>query len=395
MRVRGNRSVASAAIAVCLGVTATCRASEWQGESGVDYRMSVERNPNYSAATPANRTMGLMRIFGTIAAESASQTVDVTADWSTRRYSGDAVLDRDEYGARVLASQEFERRRVSLSAGVSQDTIMVGEFENRHYQLVQKWRQSSTIAPRIRFDLASSLTASAGLGLSQVKHPSTQGSGLVDYRNVSTDGSLQAEVSERIQGGVSAYATHLSTYGLAGTSDDLGAQGQVVFSASEKNVVELSSGLHRLTNSGLGYADSNWGWLISARGAVETALGGFSAGVSRSVVPGGGGSLVQRDQVDGELRYSVSAAVAATMNSQAGRERSWTSGSSGLDRNFATIGIRLVREMSPKFSVSLGNEWSYYAFENSPSGVMRAALYCQLTYRPDSVRLKRSESKVF
>jgi len=395
MNWRGICSVGLAAIGMGIGGEMNCRADELHGESGLDYRMSTERNSNYSVANPVNRDMGLVRIFGKMAAESEFRSVDVAADWSRRQYSGDELLDHDEYGVRFSGNQELKAGYFSLAAGVAKDTLRVGEIENGQFVLARKWRTSVNVAPRIRFELTPSLVSSVGLGLSQVAYPDSLLSGLVDYRHVSADWSLQKEMSERTRGQVSAYGTHFSTYGLAGTSVDMGGQGQLSISLSEKSSLELSTGAHKVTHSGPGAAESRLGWLISGRGAAETLAGGFSVGMSRSVVPGGNGSLIQRDQVDGEFRYSINEAVAVAMNGQGGRERAWMlGGTRGSNRDFATFGARLARQMSANFSVSLGSEWSYYAFENSPSGVMRTAVYCQLTYRPDSIRLKKRENKV-
>lgn len=396
MNWRGICSLALAAIALGFGGGMNCRADELRGESGLDYRMSTERNPNYSVANPVNRNMGLLRIFARMAAESELRTVDVAADWSRQQYSGDSLLDHDEYGLRLSGNQELKTGVFSLAGGVSRDTLLVGEIENRQFVLARKWRTSENIAPRFRFELAPSLVSSVGLGLSQVTYPDLLFSGLVDYRNLSADWSLQKEMSERTRGQVSAYVTHLSTYGLAGTSDDVGAQGQLAISVSEKSNLELSTGFHRVSNSAFGTTESRFGWLISGRGVVESGVGGYSAGVSRSVVPGGNGSLIQRDQLEGEFRYSISDAISVAVTNQAGRERSWSlGGSRGLDRDYAALGLRLAREISANFSFSFGSEWNYFAFENSPSSVVRTSIYCQLTFRPDSIGLKKRENKVF
>lgn len=372
------------------------RADEWRGESTVDLRMSIERNPNYSATNPGNRHMGLSRIFGRLTTESESRTVDVTADWTRQNYSGDALLDRDEYGVRMVGNKELESSTFSYSVGVSRDTLLVGDIENRQFVLVRKWRTSENIAPRIRFDLTPFTTSSIGLGLSQVTYPESRLSSLIDYRNVSADWSLQTELTERIGGQLSAYATHLSTYGQAGTSGDVGTQGQLLIALSRKHDLELSTGFHRVSNSAFANSESRFGWLVSGRGVAETATGGFSASISRSVVPGGNGSLIQKDQIDVDFHRSVNDLFTLVINSQAGRERAWTiGGARGLNRVFAVLSTRLSREISRNFSLSFGNEWNYYAFESSPSSVVRTALFGQLTYRPNSSQLKKRENKVF
>jgi|GEM_PF-6649692 len=396
MNWRGPCSVALGAIAIGVGGTMNCNADELRGESGLDYRMSIERNPNYSVSNPKNRDVALVRLFGKLAAESEYRAVNVTADWTRQRYSGNGLLDHDEYGVRFGGNQALKADQFLLAAGVSRDTLLVAEIENGQFILARKWRTSENIAPRMRFELTPSVVQSIGLGLSQVAYPDSLLSGLVDYRNISADWSLQKELSEETRGQISAYATHLSTYGLAGTSDDIGAQGQISIAVSDKSDLELSTGVHKVTNAAFDNTESRLGWLISGRAAAERMVSGFSAGVSRSVVPGGNGTLIQRDQLDGEFHYSISEAVSVAMNSQAGRERSWTiRGARGLDRDFATLGLRLAREISANFSLSLGSEWSYYAFEGSPSSVVRSSVNFQLTYRPDSIRLKKRENRVY
>ena len=198
-------------------------------------------------------------------------TFALTPRGSVSRYSGDDVLDSEDWGVNTMYRHSGERLSFDVQAGIADDSTLTTELGETGFVEGNTRRHSRQASTSLSQYLGSRHLLRYQLAMSDIDYDRTLGTGLVGYRYPSIDLLYTANMSPRVDVTVMANVARLEVPLTHVETDTRGAQIGFRFRVSERFDLEARAG--RTNTQARGRSDVAQSYLrerIVARRTIES-----------------------------------------------------------------------------------------------------------------------------
>jgi hypothetical protein len=230
---------------------------------------------------------------------------------SASRYSGDDVLDSDDWGVDTLYRRTGERVTFDVQGGMSDDSTLTTELGETGFVETNTRRHALQASTSLSHYLGSRHMLRYQVGMSDIDYDRTLGTGLVGYRYPSIDVLYAATMSPRLDLTLTANAARLEVPLTHVQTDTRGAQLGFRFRVTERFDLEARAG--RTHTQARGRSDVSQSYFAQASWQDERS--NLALTLSQDVQPSGNGILVHADDL--RLAYAFKLTERLTLDASA------------------------------------------------------------------------------
>jgi hypothetical protein len=288
-----------AALGSCVlgGGAAPLRAAEWSITP--DYSASVDYDSNRRLQVDGKKSSEASVLAVDLRLKRALENMDLTIEprYALRRFTDASLGNGDDRSVYAGFNWSRERSTVSLTASYFDQSTLTTELLETGIVAADTHRRLEQAGASWNWGLTERRTLIAQLSYMDVSYRGQSAALLPGYRYPSATFGERFSFSERGSFTLSAYGSRLQSDTPGNSSHQLGLQGQIVYSLSERMNIDASIGESSRVLSG----ESSHGTDASVSMNYSLYSTQASVGYTRSLVPYGVGFLVQRQQFTATL----------------------------------------------------------------------------------------------
>jgi len=360
MGLRGTRLSAALVAAAGVAAAAGAQAAEWWLEPMV--RGQTFHDDNLRLLTTDEQAVWSVllepRLAGGRRIERAGIAFDAGAQF--RRYPGDSELDSNDQDLHLDSYYLTERDRFGLDLDFIRDTTLTSELDETGFVQVRRRRTTREASPSWIRSLGARDTLQLSYYYSSVTYDAPV-SEFVDYDYQTFAGTWMRRLDAKNQLHFTALYSRFEAPDIDSQTDTVGLQGGLERDFSERTKGTFLAGWRR-TDAQFRSFQQFGPFLIPVQAETQSDGGLFSAEIehrferavlkaslSRSIDPGGFGTVYQSDKVRISARFKFTERRRGGFNVYALRNEAVEGGSTARDRTYYRI--------NPFFEWDLSREW--------------------------------------
>lgn len=390
----------------------TLGATEWRLEPGVNLRTEFDDNPRLVSGAADAAYGVILRPSARLLAREALWEAGARATLQGRRYWGQDGLDTNDAYLDLDLLRRWERGRLDLAAGFSNDTsIRIDGIDfDTGISLAQIDRKTRDASLSYRYSLSERSSLSLAYVFTRVDYGNDPGQNLTDYRYLAPSLTFNHQLTPRSAWygvlGYSRFDTPTVTVGdslfsntSARRSETYELRGGYRHLFTERLQTDLSLGARRtrseVTSSGriFGVAipeqrsrDSSTGFVASAEVSYRFEVDRVQLNFNKSITPTSVGSEVDRSELGLSWEHRLGERLNAVLDLRLQNNQTINNGNTLADRDLLLINPQLRWDLARETRLSLG--YRYRRVDRNNSADSHAA-FAVLDHRFDPITLGR------
>lgn len=359
-------------------------AGEWQVEPWARANLEANDNIRFTSTNPEQSTGVVLEVGGKFHNDTEAVRTSLTPKLVFRRYDSSANVDSNDQYLTFSTRLLQERGEVGLSANVVRNTTLTSELEDTGIVSVGKRRTEYRLDPSYQYRLSERDSLNASVGARAIRYEEGLSSGLIDYDYRTANLTYSRRLSELLDWSGTAYYARYEAKDVDSTADTYGLRFGVSRLLSERTRMGFYVGGYRTDSRFYGAASDRSGGTTKLTLDHATELTRFNLGLSRDVVPSGGGEVREDTSLNlsanRRLSEKMSVGLSATV-----QQRNAIAG--GSDRDYLTISPSISWRLTRQWKVSGSYRYSRQKYDVSNSTAEANAVTVGLEYRPVQINL--------
>lgn len=388
-------------------------AAEWSVEPSVSLR--EEHDSNIQMTTLPHKATWKTFLTPAITAARKTETdaILLGARLSSRHYSGDLDLTRNDQYYTLSGNAKSERNQWGLDAAMTRDANITAHTSSGE---TKAQRDYITLSPSWTFLVDEKNQFKLNYQHAKANYLNASGTSLTDYSNQSLSTSWQYQLDERNKFNVALYGSGYETSTGSYKSDTTGVQGGISrdFSETLSGSFLLGRRTTKTTRVGLECPEKTEifpGITLCDLGLVarqpvsleETGTGStltaslkyraetfdVSGEITRDINPSGVGSLRETDGFQLVASNKLTPNLVARLNFQIQNERDLGDVSSTSDRRYYKIEPKVNWRMTEWWTLDAGYSYASQKYRAAASAANANVVYVNLTYTWPKIAVSR------
>lgn len=394
-------------------------AAEWSVEPSVSLREEYDSNIQLTTLPHDATWKTFLTPAITAACKTEADAILLGARLSSRHYSGDLDLTRNDQYYTLSGNAHSERNQWGLDASMTRDASITAHTSSGE---TTAQRDYITLSPSWVFLVDERNQFRLNYQYANANYLNAGGTSLTDYRNQSLSTSWQYQFDERNKFNVVLYGSGYETSTGSYKSDTTGIQGGL-----SRNFYETLSGSFLLgmrttktTRSGLecvggdlwwdriwscdlykvgigGYGvwqmvsreETGTGSTLTASLEYKTETFDMGGSVSRDINPSGVGSLRESDSIKLTASNKLTPRVLVRLNFLAQSERDLGDTSSTSDRRYYKIEPKVNWRMTEWWTLDAGYSYASQKYRAAASAAKANVVFVNLKYSWPKIAVSR------
>ena len=368
-------------------------AAEWSATPHAS--ATLEFNDNRRLTTlPHDAVFGrILRVSTALAVESETVQVRVTPELRVQRFSGEEGLDTEDQRLDVDASRTTEHGQLGVMGSFVRDTALDSELEGTGVILSGIRREERRLGVSGSYVWSERLSAQAALNYTDVTYDDSSNGGFSDFDSSSASVSLVRQLSETDRVSGTLFASEFKSRETFSSTKTLGVQGTYVHAFSETLRGTFTGGLRssdlEFRRFGMPEESTNTGSVLDIIVTKEWERTALNAGVNRSLVPAGGGEVLDRAEIRLSANRRFWHNFTGTMLGRFFRDESLERDSSTSSRDLYEFALQLNWRVNPQWSVTGRYRYLAQEREGRSESPVSNAFMITLNYNPTRWSISR------
>lgn len=339
-----------------------------------------------ASGEPDGVTGGFLDASTVLSMQSAKNNLQIEPRVRSARYSHEPALNADEAYLNLSALHTMYKSSWSLNGSYTRATTLTNEFEDSGPVQTQKWRNLWNLHPLWAWDLNERTQLRTGLAETRVRYEDAAATGLFDYNYTSADTSIQRNIGEGSDVGVTLTAGQLKVGRLDNTIRTYDAQLSFNSDMSASLKIALRAGVSNTEYYFADRRDTEAGILGGASLTGNFKDTQVNIEIRRSLEPSSYGVFLRRDLVSMSSSYHFNQALTTMVSLRLTRDESLHGSFSSdrdYNRDYGRAEWHLLWNMTPQWSLVGGYNYIRQKLTNAKNHVQNNNVLLQLVYRGD------------
>jgi len=367
-------------IIICLPVDLI--AAEWYTQSDMSLKSVYDDNKRLTAL-PHDRVVGsLLNINGKLGIQTEKTELDLIPSARFSRYSGDDDLDSNDYFLDLKSLLATEWLIWGLNGKYMRDTSLTSELEETGLVQTRKKREKVDINPSLLYEISEWTKLKVAIDLTQVEYKNAVLTGLIDYDFKTLNMTIIRETGDASELNVSVNASRFEASDINNESDHIGLTTTYKQSLTTSMDSEILIGIRKSDFNSNQNSDEK-GILFKLGINKEYERTNWNTELSRTINPGGSGSVIQKDRFSVNATRFMTDKLRALLNLSLLKNKELeNSATTNIDRKYKQISAQLHWRFADDWSIRGGYRYRRNQIDNTLITVDSNAIELGFIYRP-------------
>jgi len=359
-------------------------AAEWATQS-VSVKSVYDDNKRLTTS-PHDYVVGsLLNIKGKLGIQTEKTALDLIPSARFSKYSGDDDLDSNDYFLNLKSLLATEWLIWGLDGKYIRDTSLTSELEDTGLVQTRKKREKVDINPSLFYKISEWTKLEVAIDLTQVEYKNAALTGLIDFDFKTLDMTIRRETGDASELNISVNTFRFEASDVNNESDHISLTTMYKQSLTASLDSEILIGIRKSDFNSNQNSDEK-GILFKLDINKEHEYTNWSTELSRTINPGGSGSVIQRDRVSVNATRFMTDKLRALLNLSLlkNKELENSATATNIDRKYKQISAQLHWQFANDWSIRGGYRYRRNEIDNALNTVDSNAIELGFIYRPSS-----------